>query len=319
MDGDALSILDCCMASTAGMKSRNGLPRTYQLLAASAADAPTCGPGQNSFTTALCASLTELLEEAKGGTFLLTQLCERINTKRTSQACLSWDRLRTFKRTVQLGRIEKCARAEESFINKDPELSSLILRLSFKTSDLDNEQIAALADHLPSAILQDGVPLRRIDWHRMVQTKPQMSRTPSIHHNVSCPTPTDDADFLGILNDGTFDTNTKDGFEVRPTDFHGALRAINAAQRWRSLAKRKHGSHCQIPEDTNITLSFGVGSFLIFKLFCVLFTFGLLILRGEKTHLVFCAILVAFMLLYGPCGMVTQGQYARRERGGTNV
>ncbi|KAH8729022.1 hypothetical protein GQ44DRAFT_571519, partial [Phaeosphaeriaceae sp. PMI808] len=168
MKGDALSILDCCMASLAGInKCGNGPPRTYQLLAASAANALTAGPGQNSFTNALCESLTELPKESVGGTFLLNQLCERINTKRMSHACLSWDRLQTFKRTIQLGRLEKSLKLEDSFHNEPTEQSSLLLRFSFKKNDLEDKKIENLAEQVVAACHEADAPIRRVDWVRM--------------------------------------------------------------------------------------------------------------------------------------------------------
>jgi hypothetical protein len=299
MEGDALSILDCCMASTAGMKCRNGLPRTYQLLAASAADAPTCGPGQNSFTTALCESLTELLAEADGGTFLLTQLCERINTKRKSQACLSWDRLRLFKRTVQLGRLEQSAILEDAFCNKDPEQSSLLLRLSFKSIDLENGQIERLAEQLPHACHEADVPLHRIDWVRMTISKRQTTETPSILHDV--PFGVDDQCMLDVQADGMFDVNGNDMFEPQTIDLYRACRTINAAQKFRTALRRRqaYNQHLKNAEaSTSPCISLWA---IVFNLFLLLFAFGLLYFRGDKTGLVLWGVISMFMLLYGLC------------------
>jgi hypothetical protein len=167
MEGDALSILDCCCSSLAGLKGKAGLPRTYQLLAASSADGPTSGPGPKSFTTALCDSLEELLAEARGGTFFLSQLAERINIKRLSQPCLTWDRLRIFKRTIELGRLGQASMFEDPLYEGSKEQSSRYLEFFFKVKVLTADQIQGFAKCLPQACHEASIPIRRIDWMRM--------------------------------------------------------------------------------------------------------------------------------------------------------
>jgi hypothetical protein len=164
--GDALAILDCCFASTAAVtrKGRNEELRTYQLLAASSADEYTCGPGQKSFTHALCDSLQELLIETRGGTFPVIKLWERINTKRTTQAALMWDRLQRYKRNVELGRLDPNPERDASFRDEDPEQASLVLRFSLKTNELNNQQVDTLARQLPGAFKEAGVLLRRMEY-----------------------------------------------------------------------------------------------------------------------------------------------------------
>jgi hypothetical protein len=163
---DTLAILDCCSASTAAVthKGRNQERRNYQLLAASSADGLTRGPGQESFTHALCDSLKELLDEAKGGTFSVIKLWERINTKRTTQAALMWDRLKKYKRNIELGRLDPNPEQDASFWNEEPEKASLMLRFSLKEEKLDNSQVEKLAQELPAVFKQAGVLVRRMEY-----------------------------------------------------------------------------------------------------------------------------------------------------------
>lgn len=163
---DTLAILDCCSASTAAVthKGRNEELRVYQLLAASSADGYTRGPGQESFTHALCESLRELLVEAKGGTFPVIKLWDRINTKRTTQAALMWDRLQRYKRNVALGRLDPNPERDESFRNEEPEQASLVLRFSLKEEALGNSQVEKLAAQLPAVFKEAGVPVRRMEY-----------------------------------------------------------------------------------------------------------------------------------------------------------
>lgn len=145
-------------------KGRNEELRNYQLLAASSADEYTRGPGQESFTHALCESLRELLFEAKGGTFPVIKLWERINTKRTTQAALMWDRLQRYKRNVELGRLDPNPERDESFRNEEPEKASLVLRFSLKEEALGNSQVDMLARQLPAVFKEAGVPVRRMEY-----------------------------------------------------------------------------------------------------------------------------------------------------------
>jgi hypothetical protein len=170
--GDALAILDCCFASTAASKSRVEDTRTYQLLAASAAEGRTKGPGEQSFTHALCDSLEELLKESKEGAFSVFKLWETINTKRTTQAALMWDRLQRYKRSVELGRLKPTPERDAAYKNSEPERASLTLRLSLRTEDLEDEWIERLARSLPAACKEAGVRVRRVEWVKMEQRDP---------------------------------------------------------------------------------------------------------------------------------------------------
>jgi hypothetical protein len=292
MDGDALCIFDCCMASAAATKCRSGLPRTYHMLAASAAIAPTCGPGENSFTTALCESLIELLKEAGEGTFLLTQLYERINSKRTSQACLSWDRLCHFKRTVELGRLGPSANTEDTSCNKDPEMSSLSLRLSFKSRDLKDGQIERLAEKLPHAFHEAKIPVRRIDWVRMTSSEREAPGIPSMQH---------DASFESI--DGcVLDDVDNTMHETQEKDIYRGLRKVRTVQRFFIAIKREQANKNQQPDTTKVVAIHEVHRWaMAVKLSIMVFTIRLLYLRGDQTWLALWAVVLVGMLSFGPC------------------
>jgi hypothetical protein len=170
---DTLVLLDCCYASTAGLKGRNEEFRTYQLLAASATEGYTTGPGEKSFTTALCDSLEELLEESKGESFPVIKLSERISTKRTQHSAVMWDRLGRYERSVGLGRLVRNAERESSFQREIPEKASLLLRLSLGTNELSDAEIDRLARQLPKACRQAKIHVRRMEWVKMKHRNPK--------------------------------------------------------------------------------------------------------------------------------------------------
>jgi hypothetical protein len=171
--GDVLAILDCCFASTAALKSRSPETRTYQMLAASSVDGATCGPGATSFTTALCDSLEELLKESKGMAFPVLKLLEQINIRRPAQPALLWDRLRHHnERSVMLGRLDLNPARMASFRTEEPEKASLVLRLSLKQSELQDQQIEDLARTLPAVCHNAGVQVRKMEWVKMKRRDP---------------------------------------------------------------------------------------------------------------------------------------------------
>jgi hypothetical protein len=164
---DVLTILDCCFASIAANKSMDNDSRIYQLLAASTAGGRTCGPGERSFTHALCDSLEQLLAETPEGTFSVLKLWETINTRRATQAALIWDRLQKYRRNVELGRLQTGPERTESFRKEEHEQSALTLRLSLTTDDLKNEQIEKLARSFHTACKDARMPIRRVKWVRL--------------------------------------------------------------------------------------------------------------------------------------------------------
>jgi hypothetical protein len=243
MEGDALVILDCCMASAAVHKVRSQGSRIYQLLAASSEDSVTYGPGPNSFTTALCDSLEELLAEKAGGPFLLTQLSEKINEKRTRQPSVTWDRLRSYKRSVQLGPLHQTQEGKQerkaAFQKNEPEKASITLRLSLKVNDLGNEQTQTLAEQLPRLCHETKIPLRRIYWEGMTANKRGVSRAIEIGNE----------EFSDVTED-----------EIHEAAIGGALfqavHQVNAAYRVRNAFKRKHESRLRACDGTSGGLFF---------------------------------------------------------------
>jgi hypothetical protein len=169
--GDVLAILDCCFASTAAIKSDDEW-RTYQLLAASAVEGKTTGPGPGSFTEALCDSLEQLLEESPDGAFSVFKLEETINTKRKEKAALMWDRLKKHKRSVELGPLVIDPKKGATFLNKEPERAWLTIRFSLTAGDLANSQIDRLARAFPRVCKDAGVRVRQIKWGGMETRDP---------------------------------------------------------------------------------------------------------------------------------------------------
>lgn len=259
MEGDALVILDCCMASVAAAKCRSIGSRIYQLLAASAEESITSAPGPHSFTTALSDSLEELLDE-KGGPFLLTQLCEKINEKRKKEPCLTWDRLRSYKRTVQLGPLHQHETQErKAAFKKDAlEKASINIRLSLKVEDLDNDQIKHLAREIPRACLTAKVAIRRIYWEGMTTQKRAMS---SIIDAES------DDTYEVIIGD-----QREDGFgSALPMMFEAAAHDFNRAHRVRDAFRRRRDHRrltCESADERSQVLArtLMAGSFALFAL-----------------------------------------------------
>jgi hypothetical protein len=143
------------------------------LLAASATEGYTTGPGEKSFTTALCDSLVELLKESKGESFPVIKLSERISAKRTQQSAVMWDRLERYKRSVELGRLVRNPERESSFQREIPEKASLLLRFSLGTNELTDAEIGRLARQLPEACRQAKIHVRRMDWVKMKHRNPK--------------------------------------------------------------------------------------------------------------------------------------------------
>lgn len=167
--GDALAILDCCYASTAATKSRDEESRTYQLLAASSEEGYTSGPGGKSFTTALCDSLEQLLQDADGGTFSVVQLQEMINTKRTTRAALTWDQLKRYGHNIELGRLDHRPERDASFQREEQEKASLTLRLSLTEKELADKKIEHFARLFNKACKDAKLPVRQMQWVGMQQ------------------------------------------------------------------------------------------------------------------------------------------------------
>jgi hypothetical protein len=169
---DVLAVLDCCFASTAAVKGSGNQTRAYQLLAASSKDGLTSEPGKDSFTTAFCDSLEELLDESQESMFPLIKLHAKINTKPKQESFL-WDRLKqhrpqTFGK-IALGRLETNQKRCDSFKETEPEQASLTLRFSLKADEMDDDEVRLLAQNIPSACLDAGLQLRGVEWVRFEQ------------------------------------------------------------------------------------------------------------------------------------------------------
>ncbi|KAI4928211.1 uncharacterized protein J4E92_005695 [Alternaria infectoria] len=251
MQGDALVVLDCCMASLAA-KGRNLGTRTYQLLAAVSEDMETFGPGPKSFTTAFCNSLEELLDERDGRPFLMTQLVEKINKQRKRQACLMWDRLSSYKRTLQLVPLHQhqTQEREAAFQTSDLEKASLGLRFSLKEHDLSDELVQKFAEHLPRVCHDIGLPLRRIYWEGMATGKPAMKR------------------IIEPLNDEDYDYPGHSVRDATIRTFFGAATHLNTRVRMLKALKKRRESRLLSPEETG-------GSLVLFAKTMMLVSIGL--------------------------------------------
>ena len=143
--------------------------RNYQLLAASASGRPTKGPGDKSFTKALCDSMEELLDASgEGGSFTVIELYEKINTKRKTQAALVWDYFKRYNRSIRLAPLKApTTDRQDSFQLRDHEKASLALRISLKEDALSRTQIETFAQELVQACTNAKVPLRKLEWIKM--------------------------------------------------------------------------------------------------------------------------------------------------------
>ncbi|KAL5119188.1 hypothetical protein ACEQ8H_002896 [Pleosporales sp. CAS-2024a] len=169
---DVLAVLDCCFASTAAVKGSDNQDRAYQLLAASSKDGLTSEPGDDSFTTAFCDALEELLDKSSGESFPLIKLHAKINEKDRKE-CFLWDRLKQYTQQtfakIALGRLEPGASRSESFQKAEQERAFLTLRFSLKTTMLDDTVIKSLGKWIPQACIEAGLPVCGIDWVRFEQ------------------------------------------------------------------------------------------------------------------------------------------------------
>ena len=169
MDGDVLAIFDTCFASNLQGKGRLGHRRTYELFAASGLDRQTAGPGPKSFTTALIASLKDLLEEYGDQSFTIRQVCEKINrlpNRRRNQSHV-WSRFKCYDRYITLAPLKRTPTERmQEYDNNDHDRTraTLSLRLSLTTSQLTKDQIESMAVSISMALKASKAPVKRIDW-----------------------------------------------------------------------------------------------------------------------------------------------------------
>lgn len=168
------------------MKSIDDDTRSYQLLAASAYDRVTAGPGDKSFTTALIQALKLCAEECQERPFSLWKLHDTINhqTHRRSNPCYIHDRLKQHNRHIYLAPLKK---DEEQRKKTKEELelrtsdADLVLRFALGTRSLTAKQIDALTRHLSKACKEAEkeakVNTHRIDWVHYEERRPNFRGT----------------------------------------------------------------------------------------------------------------------------------------------
>ncbi|KAF4312241.1 homeobox domain containing protein [Botryosphaeria dothidea] len=195
---DTLAILDTCYASNI-TKGAEYTGRAYQLLAASAYDRMTAGPGHKSFTNAMIESLRECLVENSQAPFSLWKLSTKINEKqyRRKNPCIPHDRLKKHDRQIFLAPLkENKGKREENrkVLSERTGVADLTLRFALGTTSLTRERIERLSKELPKACNAADVKLCSIDWV---------------------------------------------GFERRPVNFAAAVRAFSYARRWLRMTRGK--------------------------------------------------------------------------------
>ncbi|GME64067.1 homeobox domain containing protein [Neofusicoccum parvum] len=168
------------------MKSIDDDTRSYQLLAASAYDRVTAGPGDKSFTAALIQALKLCAEECQERPFSLWKLHDTINhqTHRRSNPCYIHDRLKQHNRHIYLAPLKK---DEEQRKKTKEELelrtsdADLVLRFALGTRSLTAKQIDALTRHLSKACKEAEkeakVNTHRIDWVHYEERRPNFRGT----------------------------------------------------------------------------------------------------------------------------------------------
>lgn len=173
IEGDVLTILDCCFASNA-QKGRHRGRRIYDLLAACPRGASTPAPGETSFTRSLIRTFDRLWAADSDQRILTTTLLEEIGKTSPCQAELH-DRLyKDDGRHVQLTHVnvqskEETERDAESFKSdsNDVEEAGVSLRFSLSEKDITQAKIESWGQRLIKATQDAGLPLRRIDWLRL--------------------------------------------------------------------------------------------------------------------------------------------------------
>ncbi|KZM21040.1 uncharacterized protein EKO05_0011167 [Ascochyta rabiei] len=207
IEGDVLTILDCCFASDA-QKGRHHSRRIYDLLAACPKGGNTPAPGEFSFTRSLINTLDRLWAADPDQRILTTRLLEEITRNSGGQAKLH-DRLyKDDGRHVQLRPIDGQSKEQtqhdaEQFDSSPLEEAGVKLRFSLQAKDITQVKIEAWAQRLVKASQDANIPLRRIDWLRMDNNEPgqrlrnvveifreRHSSSSNTHRSTTEPTPT---------------------------------------------------------------------------------------------------------------------------------
>lgn len=163
------------------MKSIDDDTRSYQLLAASAYNRITAGPGDNSFTTALIKALKLCVEQSQERPFSLWKLHDEINfqPRRRKNPCYIHDRLKQHSRHIFLTPLKKDEEQRQKTkeaLERRASDADLVLRFSLGTWPLTDEQIDALTKHLSRACKQAkseaNVETHSIDWVHYQKRRP---------------------------------------------------------------------------------------------------------------------------------------------------
>jgi hypothetical protein len=159
-DGDVLTILDCCFASNS-FKGCKGDTRTYELLAASPMDQLTPGPGENSFSYALCVALESLINIYGDRPFSTSELVQLLNHKRRNIPSMLWDRLSRHDHHIMLAPISRHGSAERQLWKRP----KAFITLQFEIGDkqLSQGQVEELARKLPQSFRESNMDVLRID------------------------------------------------------------------------------------------------------------------------------------------------------------
>lgn len=135
--------MDACFAGAVEAVVQRENKRSYEYLAACAAEKVTASPGGKSFTTALIQSLEQLLEHSPGQSFTTTDLHRTIKGKRfmnVSEPCLL-SRSAYDDRRIRLAPLKKT----ERYFDATGIAKYLDLRIELKQENLTSEEVEDLA------------------------------------------------------------------------------------------------------------------------------------------------------------------------------
>jgi hypothetical protein len=161
---DVLSILDCCFAGNVHKGGLSDPERTYQLLSAGDKNQTTQKPGEQSFTTALIESLSELLKKRNGKPFTTTQLRDHIANRksRSDNPPRLAHRLHTDDRLIFLGPLQRQNRRSSQRI-REPSRAFLTIRLALSQETLNENQVKTLAQNMTHAAKISHANVQRLD------------------------------------------------------------------------------------------------------------------------------------------------------------
>lgn len=167
--GDVLTIMDSCFAGNVIPTVKREYEGTYEYLGACHIDRTTASPGRKSFTTALIASLEQLLARRESQSFTTTDLLHAItgHTRRHNPPLLS-SRIENNDRRISLA--PKLS-SKKSYFDDSPIPAYLTLRIELKEQTLDPDKVEDLAKRIAWAVRQSKVEARRVDWLKLAPRK----------------------------------------------------------------------------------------------------------------------------------------------------